>query len=48
MPGIEKWLRSYTQERGKFSEFVERYDTIVSEARSLVQVSSDVESLGSD
>ena len=31
--GIEKWLQSYNQDRGKFAEFVERYDTIVSEAR---------------
>lgn len=31
--GIENWLDSYNRERGKFAEFVERYDTIVSEAR---------------
>ena len=31
--GIENWLRSYNREREKFVEFVERYDTIVSEAR---------------
>ena len=31
--GIEKWLHSYNQDRKKFAEFVERYDTIVSEAR---------------
>lgn len=31
--GIENWLSSYNRERGKFTEFVERYDTIVSEAR---------------
>ena len=31
--GIENWLRSYNREREKFAEFVERYDTIVSEAR---------------
>ncbi|MCY4669366.1 MAG: hypothetical protein OXC29_15455 [Rhodococcus sp.] len=31
--GIEKWLQSYNQDPGKFAEFVERYDTIVSEAR---------------
>ena len=39
LPGIEKWLRSYTQERGKFAEFIERYDTIVSEGRLQSQVS---------
>ena len=31
--GIEKWLHSYNLDRKKFAEFVERYDTIVSEAR---------------
>ncbi len=31
--GIESWLRSYNRDRAKFGEFVERYDTIVSEAR---------------
>ncbi len=31
--GIEHWLRSYNSRPRKFSEFVERYDTIVSEAR---------------
>jgi hypothetical protein len=31
--GIENWLRSYNREREKYAEFVERYDTIVSEAR---------------
>ncbi len=31
--GIERWLDSYNQDRKKFGEFVERYDTIVSEAR---------------
>ena len=31
--GIEKWLKSYNRERSKFAEFVERYDTVVSEAR---------------
>ncbi|MDE0165831.1 MAG: hypothetical protein OXH92_02195 [Bryobacterales bacterium] len=31
--GIENWLRSYNQDPTKFGEFVERYDTIVSEAR---------------
>ena len=31
--GIENWLRSYNYDRAKFAEFVERYDTIVSEAR---------------
>ena len=31
--GIENWLRSYNREREKFAEFVERYDTIVSEVR---------------
>ena len=34
--GIENWLRSYNRDRGKFAEFVERYDTIVSEARFAV------------
>ena len=32
-PGIEKWLKSYNRDRSKFAEFVERYDTVVSEAR---------------
>ena len=32
-PGIEKWLHSYNRHRWKFAEFVERYDTVVSEAR---------------
>ena len=31
--GIEKWLNSYIQNREKFADFVERYDTVVSEAR---------------
>ena len=31
--GIEKWLQSYNRDRSKFAEFVERYDTVVSEAR---------------
>ena len=31
--GIENWLRSYNGHPKKFAEFVERYDTIVSEAR---------------
>ena len=31
--GIEKWLESYNRNRGKFAKFVERYDTVVSEAR---------------
>lgn len=31
--GIRKWLESYNRDREKFPEFVERYDTIVSEAR---------------
>jgi len=34
--GIENWLRSYNRDRKKFGEFVERYDTIVSEARFAV------------
>ena len=38
--GIENWLRSYNRDREKFAEFVERYDTIVSEAR-LSQSGSD-------
>ena len=31
--GIAKWLDSYNQDRSKFAEFIERYDTIASEAR---------------
>ena len=31
--GIEKWVRSYNKDPKKFSEFVYRYDSIVSEAR---------------
>ena len=31
--GIGKWLDSYNRNRGKFAQFVERYDTVVSEAR---------------
>ena len=31
--GLEKWLQSYNRNRGKFADFVERYDTVVSEAR---------------
>lgn len=31
--GIENWLRSYVRDREKFAEFVQRYDTIVSDAR---------------
>ncbi len=38
--GIENWLRSYNRDRDKFAEFVERYDTIVSEARFAVSDSS--------
>ena len=38
--GIEKWLQSYNRNRGKFAEFVERYDTVVSEARLLFRASS--------
>ena len=38
--GIENWLRSYNRDREKFAEFVERYDTIVSEARFAVWGSS--------
>ncbi len=34
--GIENWLRSYNRDPKKFAEFVERYDTIVSEARFAV------------
>ena len=40
LPGIEKWLQSYNRDREKFAEFVERYDTIVSEARMQFQISS--------
>ena len=35
--GLAKWLQSYNQERTKFPEFVERYDTVVSEARVLFE-----------
>ena len=38
--GIEKWLQSYNRNRGKFAEFVARYDTVVSEARWLFRSSS--------
>ena len=38
--GIEKWLVSYNRNRGKFAEFVERYDTVVSEARLVYRDSS--------
>ena len=31
--GLEKWMQSYNQDREKFADFVERYDTVVSEAR---------------
>jgi len=31
--GLEKWMQSYDQDREKFADFVERYDTVVSEAR---------------
>ena len=30
---IEKWLKTYIQENGKIAQFIQRYDTIVSEAR---------------
>ena len=38
--GIESWLESYNRNRGKFAEFVERYDTVVSEARLVYRDSS--------
>ena len=38
--GIENWLRSYNRDPRKFAEFVERYDTIVSEARFAISDSS--------
>ena len=38
--GIEKWLVSYNRDRGRFTEFVERYDTVVSEARLVSKGSS--------
>ena len=38
--GIENWLGSYNGNRGKFAEFVERYDTVVSEARLVYRDSS--------
>ena len=41
--GIENWLQSYNRDREKFAEFVERYDTIVSEARLLFRASSEQE-----
>ena len=31
--GLEKWLTTYNQNRGKMVQFISRYDTIVSEAR---------------
>lgn len=34
--GIRNWLESYNRDREKFAEFVERYDTIVSETRVAV------------
>ena len=40
---IVKWLESYNQDRGKFAEFVERYDTVVSEARLVSSGSSQVD-----
>ena len=39
--GIENWLQSYNLNREKFAEFVERYDTIVSEARFLFRAGQD-------
>ena len=38
--GIEAWLQSYNQDRSKFPEFVERYDTVVSEARLMTRGST--------
>jgi len=38
--GIENWLRSYNRDPKKFATFVERYYTIVSEARFAVSDSS--------
>ena len=38
--GMEKWLQSYNREREKFADFVERYDTVVSEARLVFPSSS--------
>ena len=40
---IVKWLQSYNEDRGKFAEFVERYDTVVSEARLVSTVASTVD-----
>lgn len=40
---IVKWLESYNEDRGKFAEFVERYDTVVSEARLVSTVASTVD-----
>ena len=42
-PAIVKWLESYNQDREKFAEFVERYDTVVSEARLVSSGSSQVD-----
>ena len=40
---IAKWLESYNEDRGKFAEFVERYDTVVSEARLVPAAESTVD-----
>ena len=42
---VQKWLESYNQDRSKFAEFVERYDTIVSESRLVYRHSSSVDAL---
>lgn len=31
--GIEKWGKSYNEDRNKFTKFIERYDTLVSDSR---------------
>ena len=38
--GMKKWLQSYNRDREKFTDFVERYDTVVSEARLVFPSSS--------
>ena len=32
-PGLKRWMQSYDQDREKLADFVNRYDTVVSEAR---------------
>ena len=35
--GIKNWLQSYNENRDKFVDFVTRYDSVVSEARTVEQ-----------